>query len=118
MLATRYLLAVAVLTAGEAIGLLLFALVKKEFGPAESNSSGKISIVKGIIERIVIFTGLLHGFPQILIAFGAVKIATRLNTDKEVEISNNYFLIGNMVSIFMALIYTIITREVWAALGV
>ena len=111
----QYLWAVAVFSAGELVGLLLFTLIKKAVGPEESSVSNLISIAKGFLERLVMFTGLLHGYPQILIAFGAIKIATRLSTDQQREISNNYFLIGNFVSIFLALVYTIITRKIWAA---
>ncbi|MEK0371020.1 MAG: hypothetical protein QQN55_07695, partial [Nitrosopumilus sp.] len=57
--------------------------------------------------------GLLHGFPQIIIAFGALKLGTRLHEEKGSEISNTYFLTGNLISILMAMIYTIVTKELW-----
>ena len=65
----------------------------------------------GGLERAVLFAGLLHEFPQILIAFGALKLGTRLHEEKESEITNNYFLVGNLISIFLSMLYTIITRR-------
>ncbi|MEA1991969.1 MAG: hypothetical protein U9N58_07225, partial [Thermodesulfobacteriota bacterium] len=59
--------------------------------------------------------GLLHGFPQILIAFGALKLGTRLHEEKQDEISNNYFLLGNLILIFLSMLYTIITKELWTS---
>jgi len=60
-----------------------------------------------------LFTGLLHGFPQILIAFGALKLGTRLYEDKESDISNSYFLVGNLISILLAMLYAIIAKKLW-----
>ena len=70
-------------------------------------------MVKGILERAVLFVGLLYGFSQILIAFGALKIGTRLHKDQKSEVSNNYFLVGNLVSILLAMLYAIVTRRLW-----
>jgi hypothetical protein len=61
----------------------------------------------------IIYTGLLHQFPQIIIAFAALKLGTRLHEEKACEISNTYFLVGNLISILLALIYTIITKAIW-----
>jgi len=111
----KYLSATIVFAVGELVSLLIFAIVKKAFGPAKTDSARKASVLKGILERAVLFMGLLNGFPQILIAFGALKLGTRLYKEKESEISNNYFLVGNLISILMAIIYTIITKHLWAA---
>lgn len=109
----KYLYAIAILTAGELISLFLFAFISKRLAPTESNSSGRASIIKGILERVLLFTGLLFGFPQVLIAFGALKLGTILVTEQKNKISNDYFLVGNMVSILLALIYTIIVQALW-----
>lgn len=43
----------------------------------------------------------------------ALKLGTRLHEEKQDEISNNYFLLGNLISIFLAMLYTIITKGLW-----
>lgn len=106
----NYLWAVLVFSGGEIIGLMLFALLKKYIGPPIKSRANKTSTIKGILERLTMLIGLIHGFPQILIAFGAIKLGTRLHEEKECEISNNYFLIGNLISILLAMIYAVIVK--------
>jgi hypothetical protein len=79
----RYFTAAAVFAIGEVAGLFIFAAVKRAIGPPETSPARKASVVKGILERAVMFTGLLNGFPQILIAFGALKLGTRLHEEKQ-----------------------------------
>lgn len=69
------------------------------------------SSLKGILERLFLFLSLVYGIPQSLIAFGAIKIATRF-TDKSSKISHDYFFIGNMASLLIAVVYL----AVWRAL--
>lgn len=109
----KYLTATVIFVIGELVGLLIFAAVKSAIGPPKTSPARKASVVKGILERAVLFTGLLHGFPQILIAFGALKLGTRLYEDKESDISNSYFLVGNLISILLAMLYAIITKKLW-----
>jgi len=75
---------------------------------SEENSSKPflgldLSIVKGILERFTIYFCLVIGLPQVLIVFGAIKIGTRLEKTKEV--TNDYFLVGNFISILTSAIY-------------
>jgi hypothetical protein len=109
----KYLTATVIFVIGELVGLLIFAAVKRAIGPPKTSPARKASVVKGILERAVLFTGLLHGFPQILIAFGALKLGTRLYEDKESDISNSYFLVGNLISILLAMLYAIIAKKLW-----
>lgn len=109
----RYLWATIVLVVGELMSLIIFAAVHKTIGSSSTSLARKASVAKGILERAVLFTGLLHGFPQILIAFGALKLGTRLHEDKDSDISNNYFLVGNLLSILIAMLYAIITKHFW-----
>ena len=95
--------------------MLIFAAVKKAIGPPNASPGRKASVAKGILERAVLFVGLLHGFPQILIAFGALKIGTRLHENRQTEILNNYFLVGNLLSILMAMLYAIVAQHIWRA---
>lgn len=111
----KYLTATAIFVAGELVALPIFAVVKRTIGPPKTSPARKASVLKGILERAVLFTGLLHGFPQILIAFGALKICIRLHAHKETKISNDYFLVGNLISILLAMLYAIITKKLWGA---
>jgi hypothetical protein len=69
--------------------------------------------VKGIVERLMMLTGLLAGFPHVLIAFSALKIGTRLRPDSDDAISNTYFLIGNLVSMLLTIVYALIIKAFW-----
>ncbi len=40
-----------------------------------------------------------------IIFFGAIKLGTRLHEDNQNKISNDYFLIGNMISVGAVLGY-------------
>lgn len=64
----------------------------------------------GIIERLFlylcIFTQVYHGFTL----FGALKIGTRIKADEN-KVSNDYFLIGNMISVSMVLMTTYVYQN-------
>ena len=107
----NYLWAAIVFILGEFICIFIFNYIRKILGPTKERSFIGLSILKGILERLVMFIGLLYGYPQILIVFGALKLGTRLHQDKNEDITNNYFLIGNFLSLLMAMIYTIITQR-------
>jgi hypothetical protein len=107
----NHLCAAIVFIIGEFICIYVFNYIKKTLGPDKERSFAKLSIWKGILERLVMFIGLIYGYPQILIVFGALKLGTRLHQDKDDNITNNYFLVGNFVSLLMAMIYTIVTKR-------
>lgn len=109
----KYLTAIIIFIIGELVSVFIFALLKRAFNLPKTSPARKASVVKGILERAVLYIGLLHGFPQILIAFGALKIGTRLHEDKKTKISNDYFLVGNLVSILLAMLYAIIAQQFW-----
>jgi hypothetical protein len=108
----KYLWAAVVFAIGEVLSVFIFAIIRKVIGPPQSSSS-LTTALKGMLERLVLLTGLLHGFPHILIAFGALKIGTRLHEEKETTISNTYFLVGNLLSLFIAMAYAIVTGLFW-----
>jgi hypothetical protein len=67
------------------------------------------SIAKGVLERMFLVISMLNGYPQALTFFSAVKLATRLK-HKEAQQENedrfnDYYLIGNMVSVMIAMGY-------------
>lgn len=80
---------------------LLFYFVSRSLQSSESRSR---SIIKGILERLFLITGLTSGYPHVIIAFAALKIGTRFQ--KNNQISNDYFLIGNFISLLIAMGYS------------
>jgi hypothetical protein len=64
------------------------------------------AVYKGVLERLFIFLALVKGIPQSIIAFGAIKIATRfVEAEEENKISNDYFFIGNITSLLISIVY-------------
>jgi len=66
------------------------------------------SIVKGVIERAFLFVTLVNGYPHALTFFSAVKLATRLKHEESGEDRdrfNDYYLIGNLISVLAAIGY-------------
>ncbi len=80
---------------------VVFHFVSTRMEPDENRF---MSVFKGVLERLFLITGLLSGYPQVIIAFGAIKIGTRFQ--KNTKISNDYFLIGNFISLLTALVYS------------
>ena len=109
----QYIPALVVLICQELVGLIVFPVLNKYLGPETSRSWSSKAILKGILERIVLITALIHGYPQMLIAFGAMKLGTRLHEEKGSEISTTYFLLGNFLSILFAMISSIIITKIW-----
>jgi hypothetical protein len=68
------------------------------------------SIFKGVLERSFLTISLLLGYENILLVFGALKLGTRLEKDAELDVSNDYFLIGNLLSISAVLLYVYLIR--------
>jgi hypothetical protein len=69
------------------------------------------SISKGFIERLFLTIFMFNGIPHALTFFSALKLATRLKHDDktgEIEKFNSYYLIGNMVSVTVSLLYVYI----------
>lgn len=94
---------------GELLSWLVFKTMNRTMMPVDGKPVIN-PIIKGIIERLTLYVGMIHGFPQIIIAFGAFKIATRLHDhDKDdARISNDYFLVGNLISLLFVMFYAII----------
>jgi hypothetical protein len=74
----------------------------------DSKTQRRREVSKGILERLFIIVGLLTSYPQVIIAFGALKIGTRFQ--KNNKVSNDYFLIGNFISLLIALSFTIFSN--------
>jgi len=97
---------------GELISLLIFAMVRKSF---EGNVFKRpdIQTFKGILERLVLFVGLINGYATVLVVFGALKLGTRLHDEgTDHGPSNNYFLVGNFLSLLVAMVDTAIVTKI------
>ena len=97
----------------EFVGLIIFPILNKCLGPEGIKALDPKSILKGILERLVLLIALIHNYPQILIAFAAMKLGTRLHEEQDTVISNEYFLVGNLTSILIAMISSIIIKSIW-----
>lgn len=75
-----------------------------------------LSVFKGVMERLIISIGLILGFAPILIVFGTIKLGTRFK-DK-IDITNDYFLIGNFSSILISLLYFYLFTRIVLSLGI
>jgi len=89
----------------ELISVLLFWLTAK----VNKNRLTLNAVLKGILERTFITFALATGYPQALTLFAALKIATRIKDES--KISNDYYLIGNLVSVTLALLYSLIINK-------
>lgn len=67
------------------------------------------SVLKGIFERVFLAVSLINNLPHALTFFSALKLATRLKhdePDKEHNKFNDYYLVGNLASVLVAIIYS------------
>ncbi len=94
---------------GEIVAFPVFLILRRHFGPHQGQPVFSIETFKGTLERLVLVVGLLSNYPQIIIAFGAFKIANRLASEQPKSDENdtandkavNYFLIGNLLSLLI-----------------
>ena len=110
---SQYIVVLLVFFCQEVVGLIVFPIMNRYLGPESIKTWDFSSISKGILERFVLLTALIHGYPQILIAFAAMKLGTRLHAEQNTEISNTFFLTGNFISILFAMISSIIIKGIW-----
>lgn len=91
------------------IEVILF-LVFLAMGMYRKSKFGKVvtSVIKGWVERGFICFGVLNELAVVIIFFGALKIATRLHDNEPSKISNDQFLMGNILSVSAAIIYFMI----------
>jgi hypothetical protein len=96
----------------EIIFSIIFHLIKPRF--IRSKGFDFNSFFKGLFERIFITYSLISGLPHALTLFGALKLGTRLKRSDETitEIGkkeegkyNDYYLIGNLISVTMSIFY-------------
>lgn len=98
----------------EVAGLPLFRWLRLALpGEREAGRWFDIETLKGVLERLVLYAGLLMGFPHVLTLFAAVKLANRVTDESpDHDEMKNYFLVGNLVSVLMALFAVFLVRSV------
>lgn len=87
----------------------LFSLIAQQF--YKKSEIDIKSISKGFIERLFLTIFMFNNLPHALTFFSALKLATRLKHDDakgETEKFNNYYLIGNLVSVTISLFYVFV----------
>lgn len=63
-----------------------------------------IENVKGFVERGLLVLGIYKGLPHVIIFFGALKIGSRLDSTNKCKATNNYFILGNLISVIIAIL--------------
>lgn len=84
------------------------SITTKKTTTIQDNSKLDRSIIKGVIERIFLSLSMINAIYPLLTVYGALKIGTRLGNSHQVK--NDYFLIGNIVSILIAMLSYAIFR--------
>ncbi len=98
---------------GEVLAVPVFYFIRKGFERPEHFQRVPLinmETVKGFLERATLALGLFAGYPQVLTAFAAVKLANRLSTEDEGDFARHYFVLGNLLSTLLAIGYVIATR--------
>lgn len=96
---------------GELFAFVAFPILRRTIAGTAILKKPDIETFKGILERLVIFIGLTSDYSTVLVMFGALKLGTRLHDEGNKNISNNYFLIGNFVSVLIAIAATIVAKH-------
>ncbi|MCU0418056.1 MAG: hypothetical protein MUC38_00230 [Cyclobacteriaceae bacterium] len=104
------LIGIATLVGGEILLHFLFFLLSKFIGKGKKDKVDRTSILKGVLERLFVVVSFFYGFSSALTLLGALKIATRIK-DTEDKVSNDFFVIGNLISILFGIAYYIVLRE-------
>lgn len=96
--------------------IIIFYAVSKWLDPKNSNKNNSAkftSWLKGFLERIFLTFLLLSGLQSgALVLFGAIKLGTRLESDKDRKVSNDYFVIGNFLSIAGAIVTYLLFKDI------
>ncbi len=101
----------AIWAAMEVVANIVFAYLRKRFEkPSEEKPTLFMSVFKGVLERALLYLALLNNVPTVIVMFGAIKLGTRLDS-KEKRISNDYFLVGNFISVLIVIVAYAIFSE-------
>ncbi|WP_205504403.1 hypothetical protein [Rufibacter psychrotolerans] len=113
----KVLLFLLIYLPGELLAHFVFSYIRKRFehpegvGSVVEQRNKMNTIAKGLLERFFLFLCLINDLGAALTVLGALKLGTRLDTDKQHPVSNDYFLIGNITSILFAIIYFLVWQK-------
>jgi hypothetical protein len=107
---------------GELIALIVFQKLDRNFRKVSKPEGEKnikykfmwMPVFKGLLERFFIYVSLINDLHSALTVFGALKLGTRLEDDKKVKVSNDYFFVGNLISVLFALGYYFMAMKLLA----
>jgi hypothetical protein len=102
----RLLITIAIMAISEILLWFIFSVVAKFY--YKKTEIDLESLFKGCLERLFLALFLYNDLPHALTVFSALKIATRLKHEErqgETQRFNNYYLIGNLISVSMSLFY-------------
>ena len=95
--------------------IIIFYAVSKWLNPKNPSKNFEekfTSWLKGFLERLFLAFLLLANFQGgALILFGAIKLGTRLDSDRAKKVSNDYFVVGNFLSIAGAVVIYLLFKE-------
>ncbi|WAC13812.1 hypothetical protein [Dyadobacter pollutisoli] len=111
MLSVLFVIA-AVLTSEIVLGFLFSAIAQIFYQKTKIDFK---SVAKGFIERMFLLLFLFNDLAPALTFFSALKLATRLKHDESTGSDSNkfndYYLVGNLLSVSVALFYTYILNH-------
>jgi len=99
---------VVIFVLGEAVSFFIFKILNYFFFGRQWEFRLDLSVAKGSLKRSFLFLSLVYNLPHALIAFGAIKVGTRIRPDE--KITNDYFFVGNMISLLISILYYAIWR--------
>lgn len=106
---------IIIMIGAEVLFTYIFSFIANFF--YQKNGFNTNSIIKGLIERFFLFFALINNYPHALTLFGALKIATRLKHDtenkQEEDSYNSFYLIGNFLSVMLAIVYVLIYKYIF-----
>lgn len=111
-----YLTWATVVFVGElAANVLLFPWIRRFAGAATGQADnawfcGWRNFWKGELERFMLVLGLWVGVPHVFIMLGTLKIGSHIKDDTS-QVPNDYFIIGNLVSVLLCLGYWWVKRQ-------
>jgi hypothetical protein len=97
------LINIGIIIGCELAATLVFYLMARWNERSDEKRLSFRGLFKGWVERGFLVYAFISGYPQALTLFAALKIATRIKDDE--RISNDFYLIGNLISVCLSIIY-------------
>ena len=95
--------------------ITIFPLLNKSYKMTKQDGEVINPKIKGVSERLCLVIGGSIGVPHVLVAYGALKIGTKLggqSGDSREKKHTEYYLIGNLVSITVAFLIVYLSDKI------